>query len=241
LKLFRCDQRTDEWFELHLGRVTASYMSAVMDFRKTGDKGPGSNRIAYMGKKIAETLTGLIDQQGYVSPAMRWGNEKEDEARRAYEMAREVMVDRIGFGIHPQIDLFGASPDGLIGDDGMLEIKCPETSTHIRWIEGQQSPEEHWPQMWAQMAVFGRKWCQFISYDPRLTCRYQLFIPPPLELSVESKSLVETYVGQFLGEMNAKIDRLGELCPALLEEAKLPAALDAMLSDDDIAWAQKNL
>jgi hypothetical protein len=234
MKTFNCAQRSDEWFELHIGRVTASYMGDVMDFLKTGNKGPSAKRNAYMGKKIAEVLTGLIDQDGYVSPAMRWGNDHEDEARRAFEERREVMVDRIGFGIHPDIERFGASPDGLICDDGQIEIKCPETSTHIRWIEGGVVPDEHRPQMYAQMAVFGRKWCEFASFDPRLTKRYQLFNPPRLEWDAEAISLIENHARQFLAEMDAKIERLGELCPEIVDN-QLPAALLGMLRDEDFA------
>lgn len=235
MRTFHCAQRSEEWFELHIGRVTASYMADVLDFKKTGDKGPGAKRLAYMGKKVAETITGLMDMTGYVSPAMQWGNEHEDEARQAYELTRKTVVDEIGFAIHPEIERFGASPDGLISNNGLLEIKCPETSTHIRWIMGGVVPDEHRPQMFAQMSVLGRDWCDFVSYDPRLTRRYQLFIPPPLNATTEAILEVETHVRQFLGEMDAMIQRLGELCPQLEEEEKAPKmTLDMYLSDKEL-------
>ena len=232
MKTFHCAQRSEEWFELHKGRVTASYMADVIDFRKTGDKGPGAKRLAYMGKKIAETLTGELDMTGYVSPAMLWGNKYEDEARRAYTLAREIMVDQIGFAIHPENERFGASPDGLIGDEGLLEIKCPDTSTHIRWIMGGMVPEEHRPQMFAQMACTGRDWCDFVSYDPRLTRRYQLFIPPRLEADTATILEVETHVRQFLAEMDAAIERLGELCPEIAGINEQPTG-EGLLTDAD--------
>ena len=176
MNTFTCAQRSEEWFQLHIGRVTASYMSDVMDFRKTGDKGAGSKRISYMGKKIAETLTGEMGTSIPPTFAMQWGTDHEDEARRAYVVSAGNFVDQIGFGIHPEIERFGASPDGLIDADGMLEIKCPDTSTHIRWMLEGEVPVEHRPQMYAQMAVFGRKWCDFISRDVRLVPRHQTFI-----------------------------------------------------------------
>ena len=218
MKIYSCEQRSEEWFELHIARCTASYLGDVMSFLKTGSKGPTAARNAYMAKKIAETLTGLIDRTGYVSPAMIWGQDHEDEAIRAYEVAKEVMTDRIGFAIHPEIERFGASPDRLIGDDGILEAKCPDTSTHIRWLLEGVVPEEHWPQMYGEMSCTGRDWGQFISFDPRLTKRYQLFMPPILKAETERILEVETHVRQFLSEMDAKIERLGELCPIFAEQ-----------------------
>lgn len=234
MKTFHCAQRSEEWFELHIGRVTASYMADVMDFKKTGDKGPSAKRLAYMGKKIAETITGLMDMTGYVSPAMQWGIEHENEARQAYELTRKKVVEEIGFVIHPEIERFGTSPDGLIDKDGLLEVKCPDTSTHIRWLLGGVVPDEHKPQMLAQMACTGRDWCDFMSYDPRLTKRYQLFIPPRLKAETAAILEVENHVRQFLAEMDATIQRLGELCPEIDEQKAPHTTLDAYLSDEDL-------
>ena len=233
MNTFTCAQRSEEWFQLHIGRVTASYMSDVMDFRKTGDKGAGSKRISYMGKKIAETLTGEMGTSIPPTFAMQWGTDHEDEARRAYVVSAGNFVDQIGFGIHPEIERFGASPDGLIDADGMLEIKCPDTSTHIRWMLEGEVPVEHRPQMYAQMAVFGRQWCDFISRDVRLVPRHQTFIK---RLTREDAMIrmVEDAARKFLADMDEMIEKLNTLNPPIAEPEK-PVIKDG-ITDDDIAW-----
>ena len=238
MKTFTCEQRSEEWFELHIGRVTASYMSDVMDFRTTGDKGPGSMRNAYMGKKIAETLTNQLSMLGYVNAAMQWGNDNEDGARRAYVLASGNFVDCIGFGIHPEIERFGASPDGLIGDDGMVELKCPETSTHIKWMDAGDVPVEHRPQMYAQMAVFGRQWCDFQSYDPRLGKRYERFSKRLVRDEAMIK-VVEDAARKFLSDMDAMIERMEQLNPPVDEPVREQAEIEDGITQDDIDWITK--
>lgn len=242
-RLFHCDQRSNEWFDLHVGRVTASGVGDVMSFRKTGDKGSTADRKNYMAKKIAETLTGRMDMNGYFSPSMQWGIDNEDEARRAYEIARGTMCDRIGFGIHPAIERFGSSPDALAGDYGMVEIKCPDTSTHIKWLMAGVVPDEHKPQMVSGLSVFERAWCDFVSYDPRLPKRYRLFIAPRLYGEDSEIKTVETHVQQFLGEMDALIQRMQELMP-LVEEDLVPAMQTETpewgVTDEDIRAVEPN-
>jgi hypothetical protein len=138
-------------------------------------KGEAATRRDYRGEKICEILTGN-PYPHYISQEMQWGIEQEPFARAAYEMQRDVLVETCGFVLHPDVARFGASPDGLVSEDGMLQIKCPTTRTHLSWMLGGVIPVEHCPQMLGEMACTGRAWCDFVSFDPRLPSHLQLFV-----------------------------------------------------------------
>ena len=166
-------QRTEAWILCRLGKVTASRINDVMASLKNG--GEAASRKNYRAQLVVERLTGQ-KQDSFTNGAMMWGTEQEPFARQAYEFFTGSDVVEVGFIDHPTIPMSGASPDGLIGADGMLEIKCPNTATHIEWLLAGTVPAEHLKQMQWQMECAGRKWCDFVSYDPRLSVDLQLFV-----------------------------------------------------------------
>ena len=165
-------QGTDEWFEARLGKVTASRIADVMSKTKTGY---GAARAKYKNEVIAERLSGTVLDR-FVTPAMRWGIETEPAARSVYEMRTGNMVREVGFIQHPFIRNAGASPDGIIGNEGGLEIKCPQTTTHIDTLLTGSSVSTYILQMQWQLACTGLKWCDFVSYDPRLPDEIAIYI-----------------------------------------------------------------
>jgi putative phage-type endonuclease len=205
-------QGSDAWFNARLGRVTASRVSDVVAKTKSGW---GASRANYQAQLIAERLTGTVTES-FTNAAMAWGNEKEPDARRAYEWQTDCSVVEIGFVPHPTIAMTGASPDGLIGDDGLVEIKCPNTATHIDTLLGQSAPAKYVTQMQWQMACTGRKWCDFVSYDPRLPEEMSLFVRR-VERDDTRIAELEAMVSDFLAELDAKVGELRSLYA--LEEA----------------------
>jgi hypothetical protein len=167
-----CVQGSEEWAEARCGLVTASRAADVIAMTK---KGEAAARRNYRTELVVEILTGQPAPR-YVSPEMQWGIDQEPFARAAYELRHDLLVATCGFILHPEIPRFGASPDGLIGRDGLIQIKCPNTSTHLGWMLGGTVPLEHAPQMLAELACTGREWCDFVSYDPRLPHHLQLFV-----------------------------------------------------------------
>lgn len=167
------EQRTDAWFEARLGKVTASRLNDVMATLKSG--GEAASRRNYKADLVAERRSGA-KLDGFTSAAMKWGTDAEPLARAAYEAETGTFVTEVGFIDHPAIPMTGASPDGLVGDHGLIEIKCPNTATHIDWLRVGAPPAEYMNQMSWQMECTGRKWCDFVSFDPRLDPDAQLFI-----------------------------------------------------------------
>lgn len=157
-------QKTDAWFSARLGRATASRVADVMAKTKTG---PAASRKNYMMELLCERLTGKREE-GFNSSAMQRGTDLEPLARSAYEVETGIMVIESGFVEHPIISNFGASPDGLCAHDGLLEIKCPNTATHVDFIRSRVPDSRYQWQMLAQMACTGRAWCDFVSFDDRL-------------------------------------------------------------------------
>jgi putative phage-type endonuclease len=205
-------QGSAEWLAIRLGKVTASRVADVVAKTKSGW---GASRANYAAQLIAERLTGTISES-FINAAMAWGNEKEPDARRAYEWQADCEVVEIGFVPHPSLAMSGASPDGLIGDDGLVEIKCPNTATHIDTLLGQTAPAKYVTQMQWQMACTGRKWCDFVSYDPRLPEEMSLFIRR-VERDDKRIAELEEMVAEFLAELDAKVGELRRLYA--LEEA----------------------
>ena len=158
------EQRSDEWYTARLGKVTASRVSDVMAKTKSGY---AATRTNYMMQLLCERLTGKREE-AYINAAMQRGTELEPDARARYESELGLMVEEVGLCDHATITGFGASPDGLVGNDGLLEIKCPNTSTHIEFLRTGKPDGKYQLQMLAQMACTGRAWCDFVSYDDRL-------------------------------------------------------------------------
>lgn len=166
------DQGTPEWLAARAGMITASRIADLMAKTKTGESASRSN---YRAQLVAERLTGK-PQDSFSNAAMQWGTEQEPMARSAYEILRGEMIEQVGFVPHPEIEKSGASPDGLIGADGLIEIKCPNTATHIEYAVSGKPPSKYLLQMLWQMECTGRKWCDFVSYDPRMPPDMQLFV-----------------------------------------------------------------
>lgn len=202
MKVIECQQRSSAWLEARCGKVTASGVSDALSFLKSASrKGEETQaRKNYRAKLVAEILTARA-QDNFQSDAMQWGIDNEDFARAAYEIATGVEVEQIGFVLHPQIDRAGASPDGLISTDGLLEIKCPNTTTHLDYLLADVVPVAYQPQMLWQMACTGREWCDFASYDPRLPEHLQLFVK---RMPRDAKRIAEMEAGviQFLSEVD---------------------------------------
>lgn len=196
------EQGTGAWHQARLGKLTASRMKDAMDFKKDGK--PSEARTKYMIEMVAERLTDEIVSH-FVNPAMEWGKAVEPQAKEAYQKATGNKIEECFFFDHFDIQNFGASPDALVSPDGLLETKCPTTATHIRWVMADQVPEEHKPQMAAQILCTGRKWVDFVSFDPRIPSAKRLFIkrwiPEP-----EYLEKVEAAARKFLEEAEAMFD-----------------------------------
>ena len=160
MEIIDCIQGSDEWHQARLGFVTASNFHKVLN-KKTG-------RGLYMRKKVAERLTGLLEES-YKNEIMENGNIVESEARDFYQMVNDCTVQEVGF-VKRDEDV-GCSPDGLVGEDGIIEIKCPLSSTHIGYIMSNKLPAAYKPQVQGNLWVTGRQWCDFISYDPRVIAK----------------------------------------------------------------------
>lgn len=192
------DQRTEDWFAARMGKVTAS---KVADILATTRSGPAASRRNYMMQLLCERLTGNREES-WQNAAMQRGTELEPFARIAYEAVQGEVVEEVGFIIHPRIDGFGASPDGLVGPNGLVEIKCPNTAQHVEFLRTGKIESKYDWQMRAQMACTNRDWCDFASYDDRL--------PEPLQLKVvrvyreEEKELeMLEAIHKFLDELSA--------------------------------------
>ncbi len=196
-------QGTSEWHAIRLGKVTASRMADVVGRTKTGY---GAGRKNYMAELVAERLTGTRSE-GFTNAAMQWGTDMEPDARAAYQFHANTRVEQVGFLPHPTIGDTGASPDGLVAADGMVEIKCPNTATHIETLLGGSVPEKYYLQMQWQMACSGRQWCDFASFDPRLPESMSLYVQRIPRDDARIAEL-ETEVVGFLSELRDTVDRL---------------------------------
>lgn len=201
--ILECEQRTEEWVQLRCGKVTGSRICDVLAEIK---KGEAASRKNYRAEIIVETLIGIPVEQ-YVSKEMQWGTDTEPFARAAYELEHDASITTVGFATHSMIDRFGASPDGLVGDDGLVEIKCPNTATHLEYLLSGTVPAAYQPQMLAEMACTGRQWCDFVSFDPRLPKRLQLFVRrfPRDDAKIGE---IEAKVEEFLDEVDSVLSQL---------------------------------
>jgi putative phage-type endonuclease len=196
----KLEQGSDAWLAMRCGKITAS---RVADLMATTKSGWGAGRKNYMAELVAERLTG-VTAQGFTNAAMVWGTDTEPQARAAYEFNADVDVQQVGFVIHPTIETSGASPDGLVGDDGLIEIKAPNTATHIDTLLAGKVPGKYDTQMQWQMACTGRAWCDFVSFDPRMPENMRLFIRR-VDRDVDRIAELESAVLEFEGELAAMI------------------------------------
>ena len=193
-------QGSNEWFTQRLGKVTASRVADVMARTKTGYS---ASRDSYMTQLVLEVVTGQ-KADSFTSKSMEWGTAQEPFARSAYEAREGVLVEEVGFVPHPTIERAGASPDGLVGLTGLVEIKCPESNTMMETILTGKVPSKYNTQMQMQMACTGREWCDYVVFDPRFPPKAQLFAKRGnrddkfvLEMEIETK--------KFLSEMMGKV------------------------------------
>ena len=189
------EQRTEEWFAARLGKVTASRVADVLAKIKSGES---ASRKNYKMELVVQRLTGKAGES-FTNAAMEWGTEQEPFARMAYEAHTGTFVKEEGFVDHPTIEGFGCSPDGIVGD-GLIEIKCPNTANHIETVLENKAPSKYIPQMQCQMACTGAKWCDFVSFDPRVPEDLQLFVVR-VERDQEYIDSMEVEVKQFLSEV----------------------------------------
>ena len=195
------EQGTPEWHQLRLGKVTASRVADILAKTKTG---PSASRQNYLIELALQRTTGII-QESYSNAAMEWGTQTEPQARVAYEVKSGNFVDQVAFIDHPNIEWFGCSPDGLVSDKGLIEIKCPNSPTHWEYFKSKEPPKKYFIQMQAQMAVTGKDWCDFVSFDSRMPERSQLLI---VRVNRDSNFINEMIVEiqQFLSEVEVEVN-----------------------------------
>lgn len=196
------EQRSPDWYAARLGKVTASRIACVMARTRTGYS---ATRDSYMAELICERLTG-VPAENYVSAAMQHGIDTEDAAKAAYCFEHGSIED-CGFFDHPSIHMSGASPDGLIGDDGLVEIKCPSLSTHLATLLDETIDGKYHLQMQFQLATTGRTWCDFVSFDPRWQPSAQLWVKRVHRDNAKIAE-IEAEVRKFLAELDAKVAAL---------------------------------
>ncbi len=197
-------QGTAEWFDARKGCLTASTVADIL---------PGK-RGAY--RESRETLKNILiaerdsdrARESFTTAAMLWGIEHEDDARAEYEAQTGNLVELTGFIKHPSVPFLGASPDGLVGDDGLLEIKCPNPSTQIAYIRAGVVPEQYRPQILLQLIVTGRRWCDFVSFDPR--ARRAKFFCVRWTPTEEEKSTLLEECKKFLAEVDEVMNFLNK-------------------------------
>jgi putative phage-type endonuclease len=199
-------QGTEEWFAARAGKVTASRIADIISTIKSGESAARRN---YRTQLVCERLTGKIEES-FSNSHMERGIALEPYAREAYELQTGSIVEQVGFIDHPFIPMSGASPDGLVGSDGGIEIKCPTPANHIEYLLGKEPPSKYWPQMTWQMLCAKRDWIDFVSYCPEMPAHLQLFVvrfvPEPQYF--ESITLA---VVKFLTEVDETVEKLMEL------------------------------
>ena len=204
MNLIAVEQGSDEWLEARLGLLTASRVADIMP----GKRGQYlASREQLLDKLLAESFTKTASRN-YQTKEMLWGVDKEDEARRLYELETGNKVTRVGIAMHPTIKNFGGSPDGLIGKEGFIEIKCPDSHNHMRTLRTGEIDEKYLFQMHALMSVTELQFCDFISYDPR-------FPEPTMQIKITRVErtdplvdAIESEAVKFIGELNVNLEKL---------------------------------
>jgi putative phage-type endonuclease len=196
-------QGTGAWFSQRIGKLTASRMASAMAFLKSGKE--AAERRNLKVEILAERLADSIVQK-YMTADMQWGVDQEPRAKEAFEAKTGLKVTDVGFIDHPLIENFGASPDGFTSDGRMIEVKCPKTVTHLHYLLAGEIPEDYKPQMIVQKACTGRD-VYFVSFDPRLPPKQQLFIKL-FEPTAAEIAQVEQQAMQFLWEVEEMFDQI---------------------------------
>ena len=199
------EQNTPEWHQARCGSLGASAVHEALAKTKTGW---GAGRANAKARIVLERLTGT-PQESFTNAAMQWGHDQEDNAANAYAFLTGNEVQVCGIYKHPSIEGTHASPDRLVGEEGLVEIKCPNSATHLDTLLSKKVPAKYITQMQWQMAVTGRKWCDFVSYDPRFPENHQVFIQR-VERDDERIAELEKDVAEFLAEVEADLKALNE-------------------------------
>lgn len=211
-------QSTPEWVMARRGRVTASRAGDVITKLKSGKYAAG--RYNYLMELRVEHITGRAVEH-HVTQAMEWGLEQQPFAQAAYEMHQGASVDPIGFILHPEIEMAGCSPDGIVEEDGLVEFKCPTTEVHLEYLEGGVVPADYIPQMNFQMwCMPEREYCDFVSFDPRVPFGMQLFVRRHWRDKARIAEL-EQEVTAFLAELAESIAHLTKARPVITETMPL--------------------
>jgi putative phage-type endonuclease len=201
--MIEVEQRSNEWFALRLGKVTASRVADLMAKTKTGYSATREN---YMAQLVVERISNS-QAESFTNAAMQWGTDQEPYARAEYEATQGAMVEECGFVSHPTIEMAGASPDGLIGDEGLIEIKCPNTATMIDVLLTGVVASKYNTQMQFQMACTGRQWCDYVVFDPRMPAKAQMFIKRVARDEAFIAEM-EAEVTKFLSEVAEKVAKI---------------------------------
>lgn len=193
-------QGSDEWRQERLGKLTGSRIADMLARTKSGW---GAGRANYLAELVLERMTG-VPLEGFMSSAMQWGTDHEPDARAAYEYRTNATVELVGFVPHPTVPMSGSSPDGLVGDKGLVEFKCPNSATHIETLTVGQVPDKYVLQMQWQMACTGREWCDFCSFDPRFPEEMVMFVQR-VERDRARIAEIENEAVLFLNEVDAQV------------------------------------
>lgn len=221
-RIIQCEQLSAEWFAARIGHLTSSRIEGAVAKRKRKSKNGSANddlqcRIDLRLELAVERVTQQISEH-YVSRWMERGREMEPTARFAYEQRTGTETEQVGFVLHPSIAWAGASPDGLLGADGLVEYKCPKNTTHAEYLLAECVPSEYVPQMMWQMACTGRKWNDFVSYCPDFPEPLDLFI---CRLERDNAKILEMEADarKFLAEVEAMVTQLGGGLEGVLESS----------------------
>jgi putative phage-type endonuclease len=233
--IIKVQQQTADWLQMRVGRVTGSRVPDVMSRLKNGQ--PSARRKNYVIELVTERLTGMAVDH-FVNDAMIHGTEQEPFACAAYEILTGNDTDRVGMAIHPNIDGFSASPDRAVGEEGLLEVKCPTTAVHIEYMLAGEVPAEYRDQCFAEMACWERQWVDFCSFDPRVPPSMQLFVKR-LERDDKRIAEIEFAVVELLAEVEDMLGRLrGKEAPSLKEQLR-KSVDDSLILDADIEWIKQ--
>jgi len=200
-------QRSPEWYAERCGSLGASQLADALAKTKSGW---GASRANLRAKLVVERLTGQQDEGFIRSAAMQWGVDKEEEARIAYSFVTGRDVSEVGLYKHPTIVGTHASPDGLVGWTGCIEIKCPNSATHIETLKSNLIAHRYLLQMQWQMACTDREWCDFVSFDPRMPDHLMLYIQR-VQRDDDMLKILESEVIEFLAEVDADVKALSKI------------------------------
>lgn len=204
------EQRSPEWFAARLGRLTGSRAGDMLATIKSGE---AAARRDYRTQLVVERLTGNLQEEPFINPAMQRGVEREPVARDAYERRTGCFVQATGFLSHVE-HMAGCSLDGHVGDfEGIVELKCPKSATHLRYLREGKMPAEHLPQVLHNLWITGAQWCDFVSFDDRFPEHLSLFVVRVPRVEIEILAYEKTAL-KFLDEVNAEVEAVAGLAVA---------------------------